>query len=49
MSGEACDIGVPAFRCSVAPRHAIAQLHQSVLDVARVFFVIQILAHLFVG
>jgi hypothetical protein len=49
VSGKACDIGVPSFCGYVTPHDAIAQPHQSVLDVAWVFFVVQVLADLFVG
>src|SRR6266404_6988114 len=49
MRSEAHDVRIPVFCRVVMPRHAIAQLHKSMLNVARMFFVVQVFADLLVG
>src|SRR5215470_5969375 len=49
MRSETRDIGIPEFSGWVLACHAVAKLHQCVLNVAGMSFVFQIFAHLSVG
>src|SRR6516164_8393163 len=46
MAREARDLGIPAFCGQVVLGHAIAELHQSVLDMAGVLFIAEIFTDL---
>src|SRR6266852_2114999 len=48
MRGEAQKFGIPARRAGIMAAHAFADLHESVLDVARMFVVIQVFGDLLI-
>ena len=49
MRGEAQKFGIPARRARIMAAHALAELHESVLDMARMLVVVQVFADLLVG
>src|SRR6266850_7838511 len=49
MRGETNQFGVPARRNWIAAPHALTQLHQRMLDVARMLFVVEEFGDLFIG
>src|ERR1700756_4357912 len=49
IGGYSDKVGIPLLRGGVVVRHAIAQLDEGVLDVARLLLVVQVFGELLVG
>src|SRR5215470_11429371 len=49
MGGEPNDVGIPSLRGYVLPCYTVAELHQCVLDMSRMLFIVQVFADSLLG
>ena len=49
MRGQANQFRIPARRGCIVAAHALAELNEGVLNVARMFFILEVFSDLFVG